>query len=176
MTNKEQLLKTVSPLVCEAAVVATEDIGFSQDVREACRRNFCGRYAASWACPPAVGTPSECREELSVFPAALFFSTVHPLEDSFDLDGMEKGKRAHTQTEKEIVRLCGTAFGRVLGAQSCNLCVKCTYPTEPCRFPDLRRITVEACGISVVDLCSKTGMKYCNGENTVTYFSLVFLR
>ena len=175
MMTKEELLQSVRPLVREAQIVPFDEIDFSEAVRESCRQNYCGRYATSWACPPAVGTPSECRERFADCTHALFFSTVHSLEDSFDLEGMEEGKKAHTQAEDEIARLCGAPRSRVLGAQSCNLCAKCTYPDSPCRFPDRRRITVEACGISVVELCSRTGMKYCNGENTVTYFSLIFL-
>lgn len=50
---------------------------------------------------------------------------------------------------------------------------KCTYPTAPCRFPEKARSSAYANGISVVDLAKQLGINYKNGNNTVTYFSVV---
>ncbi|MBR2616748.1 MAG: hypothetical protein IKC56_00735 [Clostridia bacterium] len=53
------------------------------------------------------------------------------------------------------------------------MCKTCTYPTAPCRFPDRARTSMEACGINVVELAKEVGINYVNGQNTVTYFSLI---
>jgi predicted metal-binding protein len=62
----------------------------------------------------------------------------------------------------------------MLGAGGCDICSPCSYPGEPCRFPEKTTASMEACGINVVDLCPKVGFKYINGADTVTYFSLIF--
>ena len=60
-----------------------------------------------------------------------------------------------------------------LGCEGCTLCKKCTYPNAPCRHPDIATPSVEACGINVVELSRKIGIKYNNGANTVTYFCII---
>ena len=41
---------------------------------------------------------------------------------------------------------------------------------EPCRHPDLAMSSLETYGINVSELAKAAGMKYINGQNTVTYF------
>jgi len=152
-----------------------ETVPFRMETRKACERNACGRYGVSWACPPAVGSLEEQTAYCKSFSSALFFSTCHGLEDSFDLEGMDRAREAHTRLTDEIAAYYRVERRRVLGAEACSECKKCTYPHAPCRRPDRMRRTVESYGIDVVSLCGRTGLKYCNGENTVTYFSLLLL-
>nr|WP_305142352.1 DUF2284 domain-containing protein [uncultured Acetatifactor sp.] len=44
---------------------------------------------------------------------------------------------------------------------------------HPCRFPDMAISSLEAHGINVSRLAAECGMKYINGQNTVTYFGAV---
>ena len=61
------------------------------------------------------------------------------------------------------------------GAGSCTLCGdSCTYPKSPCRYPKRARRSMEACGMDVAALAKDCGINYINGENTVTYFSVLF--
>lgn len=61
------------------------------------------------------------------------------------------------------------------GAGGCSLCGDaCTYPDAPCRHPDRARRSMEACGMEVTTLAKDCGIHYMNGENTVTYFSILF--
>ncbi|MBR6781391.1 MAG: DUF2284 domain-containing protein, partial [Clostridia bacterium] len=62
---------------------------------------------------------------------------------------------------------------QAMGCGSCDLCEKCTYPDAPCRFPDRALTSVEANGIQVIELAKNIGINYNNGENTVTYFSMI---
>ncbi len=73
---------------------------------------------------------------------------------------------------KETLKSDGCDFF-ALGCGGCELCKKCTYPDAPCRFPDKATPSVEACGINVVELSKKIGIKYNNGPNTVTYFCII---
>ena len=61
-----------------------------------------------------------------------------------------------------------------LGAGGCGVCKSCAKRTdEPCRFPELAMPSLEAYGVNVSKLASAAGMKYINGQNTVTYFGMV---
>lgn len=163
--------------VAEWILVNPEKIPFSGEVRAACEANLCGRYGKCWTCPPGAGDWQALREEYRGYPKALIFSTCHPLEDSFDLEGMDEGRVAHDLLDKAVLAFAKERLpGRfvLLGAGSCSRCPTCTYPDAPCRHPESARRSMEACGIDVVSLCRNLGLHYMNGENTVTYFSVLF--
>ena len=66
-------------------------------------------------------------------------------------------------------------FGKtnpVYGAGGCRICGKCAFP-EPCNFPEKIYPAIEAAGINVTELSLAGGLRYNNGENTVTYFSMI---
>jgi hypothetical protein len=58
----------------------------------------------------------------------------------------------------------------VLSNEGCGKCGSCTYPDAPCRFPDKLHHSIEGYGIFVGKLAKQTGVKYNNGEGTITYF------
>jgi predicted metal-binding protein len=61
-----------------------------------------------------------------------------------------------------------------LGAGGCGVCEVCAKRTgEPCRFPEKAMPSLEAYCINVSELARAAGMKYVNGQNTVTYFGAV---
>lgn len=155
--------------------MSTRLLPFTEETRCACARNACGRYNTSWACPPASGGIEEMKSFCLSFPSALLFSTCGSLEDSFDIEGMSAARSAHTRLTDEIATLYGIPPNRVFGAEACTLCRKCTYPDAPCRFPARMKRTVESLGIDVLSLSASAGLKYCNGSNTVTYFSMLLL-
>jgi predicted metal-binding protein len=66
-------------------------------------------------------------------------------------------------------------FGKtnpVFGAGGCTICEACAYP-DLCRFPDKAYSSIEAAGIDVTELSRAGGVRYNNGINTVTYFSMI---
>ena len=61
-----------------------------------------------------------------------------------------------------------------LGAGGCGVCEKCAKMDGlPCRFPNMAMPSLEAYCINVSELARASGMKYINGQNTVTYFGAV---
>ena len=60
-----------------------------------------------------------------------------------------------------------------MGAGGCNICRKCSYPDEPCRFPDKAFTSMEAYGLYVAAECKKAGLEYNYGPNTLTYSSCI---
>ncbi len=161
--------------VHEFAWVGPQEIPFSEGVRGMCAANRCGLYGKSWACPPAVGDWQTLRDECYAYAHALIFTTKHVLEDDFDIEGMEQAALDHKQFNHKLAELLDAQGIRYLlyGAGGCTLCQKCTYPDAPCRFPDRAHRSMEACGIDVGALARKCDLRYNNGPQTVTYFSML---
>jgi len=149
---------------------------FSRELLKSCETNVCGHYNSSWTCPPASGTVEEQQKKILAFKNAFIFTTKHELEDSFDYEGMTKGKELHTFLTLEFKAGLGDAFP-VYGAGSCPSCkdengkTHCAFP-DPCLFPEKKIGSIEAAGINVTELSKAAGITYNNGPNTVTYFSM----
>lgn len=173
MTNSEIILRALQGRIHQWALIHVSEIEFSEEVVAACRANYCGNYNKSWMCPPNVGPLEELKARYSAFKYAFVFTTKHVVEDSFDIEGMYAARLVHDEAE-DAVRAALPADTPVLGAGGCNVCEKCAFP-DPCRFPKRAKSSAEACGINVVSLAKTAKINYTNGENTVTYFSLVFL-
>lgn len=165
-----------SPMpIHEYAFLSPEKIPFSADVRKACEDNLCGRYGKSWTCPPGAGDWQELKERYQSYGNAFVFTTLHKVEDSFDFEGMDEASKVHSEAEEALLAHIAPWAGQfeLLGAGSCSLCEECTYPDAPCRFPEQARRSMEACGIDVVTLSKENNIRYFNGANTVTYFSVL---
>ena len=72
----------------EYGYVKVENLKYYEEVRTICEGNSCRNYAASWACPPAIGTITECKERIGQYNKMLVFSQKYELEDSFDFESM----------------------------------------------------------------------------------------
>ena len=180
MIDRGQIVQQIEGMgASHAAYVAPKEIPFDEAFRAACAQNACGFYNRCWTCPPDAGSIEDCMERVTAFPHAVLFQTISPLEDSYDIEGMHDAAVAHNrltlkiqqtfqQTELECM---------VLGAGACGVCQTCTKPEGiPCRFPDLAVTSVEACGVNVYELARICGLRYINGQNTVTYFGLLLYR
>jgi predicted metal-binding protein len=155
----------------EYAVISTTAIVFSEELRRACEVNTCGNYNTNWTCPPAIGTVSRQRERITAFQRAFVFTTKYDLEDSFDYEGMMKAGEIHNSLTAGMQEKFGGA-NPVFGAGGCRICKPCAYP-KPCPFPRRAVSSIEASGINVTELSRAAGIKYNNGPNTVTYFSMI---
>lgn len=179
--NEERLIQTVLDWGAgRAAVVPVEQIPFEPEFRKLCASNACGMYGRSWMCPPCVGPVEELIERARTYDRALVYQTVSELEDSYDFEGMmEAGKRMNQLTRKIRDEL-GEALGPDalhLGAGGCRVCPVCAkQEDQPCRFPDKAISSLEAYGMNISRLAELAGMKYINGQDTVTYFGAVLFR
>ena len=157
--------------VYEEAVIPTQAINFSPELLKACESNVCGKYNMCWTCPPAIGTMEKLQEKILSFSHAYVFTTKAGLEDSFDYEGMMKAKDCHDR----ITREAHDRFGKtnpVFGAGGCTICETCAYP-QTCRFPEKIFPAIEGAGINVTDLSRAGKVRYNNGKNSVTYFSMI---
>jgi len=179
---EEVFIQALGGRAFEYAVVPTKAISFSTELLKACESNVCGKYNNSWTCPPAIGPMEKQRERILAFNSAFVFTTKAELEDPFDYEGMMRAKNCHDELTAEMHGRFGRA-NPVFGAGGCKLCdnavgdgnvvgENCAYP-DPCRFPDRIYSSIEAAGIDVTELSRAGGLRYNNGENTVTYFSMI---
>lgn len=103
---------------------------------------------------------------------AMVFAARYPLEDSFDLEGMQAGHR-------EFKAVCDRLYERLekpfllLSNEGCHRCAACTYPNSPCRFPERLFPSLEGYGMLVNRLAQSAGIPYVGGANTVSYFGMV---
>ena len=161
----------------KASVISAELIGTDRVFRDICTSNGCGMYGKCYMCPPDCGDIDELMAELGNYRYALVYQTVYELEDSFDFEGMVEAKKVFrpiAQRLRDVFSDMGIESVLHLGAGGCGVCRVCAKRTgEPCRFPEKAMPSLEAYGINVSRLAAASGMKYINGQNTVTYFGAV---
>ena len=165
----EQALKAGFTL---AAPLDPKTIELLPEVRKMCEANTCHAYGTNWASPPACGTLEECAEKVKKFSRGIIVQTTGVLEDDFDSEAMLETSEKHKKTFSEFYEfLMENHSGELLalGAGGCTICKECTYPDEPCRFPDKMIVPMEGYGIFISDLCTKNNIKYNHGKGTITY-------
>ena len=160
--------------VFQQGTLAVEEIPFSSAVTEACKANRCGKYATCWTCPPGLD-PEAAKQQIRRYTTAWVFTCKYDLEDPFDYETMVAGGKT---THKKLLKLTEELRAEgvehmALGCEACILCEKCTYPDAPCRFPEQAIPSVEACGVNVVTLAKRVGVRYNNGPQTVTNFCVI---
>ena len=158
-----------------SGMIDTKDIVYHDEVRAECAKNRCGAYGKTWACPPAVGTVAECKERVSAYSRMQLFSKAYVMLDTMDmaetLDNMANFKKCSRELDKKLKERKMSFI--LLSNESCDRCKKCTYPDKPCRFPDELHHSLESYGYNVLELSRQAGLKYINGQKTVTFFGAV---
>ena len=161
-----------------AAVLSVSEIELDAGFRSLCESNACGNYGRCWMCPPDAGDIEDLMKEIRTYDYALVYQTIGLLEDSYDIEGMAAAAEKHNSLSQRLKALfVKDSFSRVLhlGAGGCHLCPVCAKVDNlPCRHPQDAISSLETYGINVSKLAAACGMKYINGQNTVTYFGAVF--
>lgn len=160
----------------EYAFMKSNTVIFSDEARRLCENNVCGMYGTSWACPPAVGSIEECQKRCTDFENSFMFTSLAKLNRKYDMAEWGKKRQEHELITEKVARIFRDEFKEslILSAEGCNLCAKCTYPEELCRFPNRMFPAAEGFGIMVIQLAPLCNIKYNNGANTITYFSMIF--
>ncbi|NLZ93247.1 MAG: DUF2284 domain-containing protein [Firmicutes bacterium] len=159
----------------EYAFLKSEDLVFSEEVRILCEKNQCGMYGTCWACPPAIGSIEECRKQCMQYEDGFLFTTATKVKNRFDMQGWLDARKEHEKLTDQVVKIFRAHYKDllILSTEGCMVCKNCTYPDEPCRFPDRMYPATEGYGILVMQQAKLCSIKYNNGPNTVTYFSLI---
>lgn len=153
-------------------------IALRPEVREMCASGKCSMYDKRWSCPPGCGTLEECRELLSGYTHGILVQSVGQLEDSFDIEAMMETESTHKERFFAMRKALLDAGVKALaaGAGCCTICTECTYPDDPCRFPEQKISSMEALGMLVTDVCKANGLGYNYGANTIAYTSCFLLK
>lgn len=148
-----------------------------KEVRDACEENKCHAYATNWSCPPACGTLDECEKRISGYHNGLILQTTGELEDNFDVETMMETAQNHGETFKKYSKKLKEKYpdAVIISDGACTICKECTYPDNPCRFPELMTSSMEALGMVVSDVCTANDIPYYYGANTITYVGCVLI-
>ena len=151
---------------------------FRREVREMCAADRCKRYNKCWACPPACGSVEAMAARARRFSRGALVQTVARLDGDFDAEGLAEAQRLHKRRFETLARQAKILTGGAclpMGAGSCTRCVRCTYPSRPCRYPERVHPSMEAYGLLVADVCALAGLKYYYGPNTISYTSCILI-
>lgn len=156
------------------AFLRTEELEFTERVREICRRE-CPMYGTTWACPPGVGTVEDCRARCLSYPRVLALVTVTEVADVENLEETLATRADHEAVTRKAADFVRAQSGDiyVLSTEACAVCPECAYPDAPCRHPDRMFPCVESHGILATALAERCGIDFLGG-NLVTWFSLIF--
>jgi predicted metal-binding protein len=160
-----------------AGLMDAATIRLRTEVRDACAANKCGFYNIKWSCPPGCGALEACEERIRKYKKGILIQTTGIMEDSMDYETMMQTGKEHG----EHMEVFGDAIKKrypgsmVMGAGACKRCEQCTFPDQPCRFPDRMISSMEAYGMVVSDVCKENKLPYYYGKDTITYTGCVLL-
>ena len=157
-----------APLCMAAAVPRRE-------VRGMCAADRCGKWGRCWSCPPACGTLEQAASRIARFDRGILVQSTAELADEFDYQGIMRLTEEHKRRFADFARQARLVYPDCLPltAGTCMLCRTCTYPDRPCRYPNRRLSSMEAYGLFVSDVCTKSGLSYNYGPRTLTFTSCV---
>ncbi len=160
--------------------VNAAEIQAEQCYRDACATNACGKYGKYWTCPPGIGDPDAILADIKRSEQVYVIQNIAELEDSWDFEGMGEAAVRHQATVRAIAADIRNAYPELdvvaMSNGGCSLCPQCSYPDAPCRHPDQMMQSMEGVGINVKLLVEGVGLKYINGQNTVSYVGMVYIR
>ena len=88
----------------KACVLPVSAIVLNAEFRGICETNQCGAYGRYWVCPPACGDIETLMARVRACDFALFYQTVGALEDSFDVEGMQRAKIEYSRVGQRLLR------------------------------------------------------------------------
>ncbi|MFI3166678.1 MAG: DUF2284 domain-containing protein [Bacillota bacterium] len=159
--------------------IKSSQIVFEPTLRKSCELNHCGKYKSNYCCPPHVGEIDDCIKKAQNFGDGYIFQLITQLEDSYDFEGMMEGQERFKEKILKLNDLLHEANCKnflLLGAGPCSVCETCGAITgKECPNPSKKIASVESHGIFINPTLINVGLKYNNGENTVSYCGVVLI-
>jgi predicted metal-binding protein len=155
-------------------IINTDTVVVENWVRLKCQYG-CGGYHNYMTCPPYSPTPEYMKKMLSEYTKGLLIQFEHILPEEEKKVALAL-KKMVPALEREIF-LDGyyKAFGIASGP--CRFCRTCDT-THPCKFPELARPSMEACGIDVYQTARNNGLKLevvRTEDSECSYLSLILI-
>lgn len=149
---------------------------FSDRIRYICQAE-CPRYGKSWACPPGVGSVTECKAKCLGYQECLVVGTITECLDIADIDETLATRPEHeklTDQVADMLRDMGVE-PYILSTDSCAICENCTFPEgKPCRHLDRMHPCIESHGINIIPALEENGLEFQYGGNIITWYSMLF--
>lgn len=177
MTDQQWIELALYAGARDAGMIDIRDIPFDARFRDFCKEDACGHFGRNWTCPPHVGEIQALIDGAWGYDRALVYETVGEIADKLDKTGIRKAALLHDEVAQRILE--GSPPGNLLhlSAGACRICERCTaMDGEPCRNPERALPSMAAYGIHVCALAERCGLRYSNGDDTVTYFGAVLFR
>ncbi|MFA5340503.1 MAG: DUF2284 domain-containing protein [Clostridia bacterium] len=151
---------------------------FMPEVRQMCNSDLCHSYNSNWMCPPAIGTLENAAEKVKGYSFGMIVQTTAQMEDEFDYETIQLTEKRHKDNFFELVNDLKKTYPDMLAmsAGTCSICNTCTYPDNPCRFPNKAIGSMESYGLWVSKVCELSSIPYYYGKNTLTFTSCYLLK
>ena len=151
-------------------------LDFKQEIRDMCAPDKCQfGYGKCWSCPPAGIPLDELAEKAKKFSKGIIVQTVGQMKSSFDMKSVRESAKVHSKhfitLADKLLEVDNDIFP--MGAGPCKRCEDCTYPDNPCRFPDKMITSMEASGLYVYQVCKDNEVPYHYGANTIAFCSCI---
>jgi len=139
----------------KAKIIDTRTVIVGNWVRLKCQYG-CSGYGKRYTCPPYSPTPEYTKKMLAEYSKGLLLQ-IENITPKDEPKASRKIKKIVAALEREIF-LDGyyKAFGMASGP--CRFCQTCDL-NKPCRFPELARSAMEACGIDVFQTARNNDFK-----------------
>ena len=177
MLNRELLEQELAELpLYTYSFLEPQTLEFSDRIRWICEHE-CPMYGKSWACPPAVGEVSTCKERCLAYKNCLMVATITQVDDIADISQTLATRPEHEAITNQVGQLMRQQGVEpyILSTESCAECQRCAYEDGlPCRKPERMHPCVESHGINLLAVIEEQGLTFQYGENVVTWFSLLF--
>jgi len=153
MKNKKYLDLAKKSGAVWAKIIDPKNVLTAEWVRLKCQYG-CNRYGTCLTCPPFSPSPENTKTMLKHYFQALIMVYDIP-EEKKERGKRKKLRRDLAKLEREMF-LDGyyKAFGMACGP--CNLCKECNL-SYPCKFEEIARPSMEACGIDVYQTLANAG-------------------
>lgn len=161
-----------------AGELNNEALVFMPEVRDMCRADKCNQFNKKWTCPPGCGTLEAITDLAAQYSYGLIVQTTGVMEDEFDAETTVAAGKQQGENFIKFLDILKESCDDILpmGSGGCNICASCTYPDNPCRFPERAFPSMEAYGLWVSKVCELSDIPYYYGPNTITYTSCYLLK
>lgn len=148
-----------------------------EDIRSMCNAEQCLEdYGKNWSCPPHGPSLEEIKETISSFNNGVILQIIGKLNSQFDYKSTEAASQKMSDLLVEFSDLLQEhgINNFTIGPGACTRCHPCTFPDEPCPYPEDKIISMSACGIFVSQLCNANNVKYYYDPLSIAFIGCAF--
>jgi predicted metal-binding protein len=154
-TLKKYLQKAKAFGVSWSKAIHPREVVTAEWVRLKCQYG-CGCYGTCLTCPPFSPTPEYTRKALDGYQRAIIL--IWDIPPNYKERDLRRKMRRQTAALEREMFLDGYYKAFAMTCGPCNLCRSCDV-TQPCRFEEAARPSMEACGIDVYGTLANLGYR-----------------